>query len=74
MVLHGLLSELDGAVQQGVVNLCEQWWVRGLDERQYVVANILPILIETATSKTAKVELSYMVHDADPHNSGLSEI
>nr|XP_045616163.1 condensin-2 complex subunit G2-like isoform X2 [Procambarus clarkii] len=54
VLLHGMARVFKGRVQAGVASLCELWWLKGLEEREHLVLNVLPILLDVATSKGAK--------------------
>ncbi|XP_042212776.1 condensin-2 complex subunit G2-like, partial [Homarus americanus] len=54
VLLHGMVTVLEGAVQAGVLSLCELWWLRKLEEREHLIGNVLPLLLDVATGKTAR--------------------
>nr|XP_053634810.1 condensin-2 complex subunit G2-like [Cherax quadricarinatus] len=54
VLLHGMVSVLEGRVQTGVVTLCEFWWLKGLEEQDHLIVNVLPLILDVATSKTAR--------------------
>ncbi|XP_047468788.1 condensin-2 complex subunit G2-like isoform X2 [Penaeus chinensis] len=67
VLLHGMVMVFEGAVQDGIVALCEMWWKQQLDEREHVIINILPIVLDAASSKNARrkeVQILWTLRDA----------
>lgn len=54
VLLHGMVMVFEGAVQDGIVALCEMWWKKQLDEREHVIINILPIVLDATSTKNAR--------------------
>ncbi|XP_037804548.1 condensin-2 complex subunit G2-like isoform X3 [Penaeus monodon] len=54
VLLHGMVMVFEGAVQNGIVALCEMWWKQQLDEREHVIINILPIMLDAASGKNGR--------------------
>ncbi|XP_066987569.1 condensin-2 complex subunit G2-like isoform X2 [Macrobrachium rosenbergii] len=54
VLLHGMVSVLEGRLQEEIVTLCETWWHRELDERDCLISNVLPILIQMAIGKSGR--------------------
>ncbi|XP_064104730.1 condensin-2 complex subunit G2-like isoform X2 [Macrobrachium nipponense] len=54
VLLHGMVSVLEGQLQEEIVTLCETWWHQELDERDCLITNVLPILIQMAIAKSGK--------------------
>lgn len=57
VLLHGMVMVFEGAVQDGIVALCEMWWKKQLDEREHVIINILPIVLDATSTKNARVRI-----------------
>ncbi|XP_042859352.1 condensin-2 complex subunit G2-like isoform X2 [Penaeus japonicus] len=54
VLLHGMVMVFEGAVQDGIVALCEMWWKKQLDEREHIIVNILPLLLDATSHKSAR--------------------
>ncbi|XP_068208708.1 condensin-2 complex subunit G2-like isoform X2 [Palaemon carinicauda] len=63
VLLHGMVSVLEGQLQEAIVTLCELWWHNELDERDCLISNVLPILIQTAIGKSGRRKDVISVHN-----------
>lgn len=67
LLMHEMMTVLDGAVKVAVVALCELWWLQDLETRDLMIANTLFHLVEAAIRKGAQVKdvvRLWKIHDA----------
>lgn len=53
VLIHGTVPVLEAKLQVAAVALCEMWWNQQIDEREQLVENVFPILLESSLAQSA---------------------
>jgi len=53
VLFHGIVPVVEAKLQVAAVALCELWWNQQIDEREQLVENVFPILLESSLASSA---------------------